>query len=230
MPDCAGRRRPARRVRDAARAAVSAMTGGDDKLDADKRQAAAAVKEVFDIAERMAALTELRRGLGDRTRAVRPRAPGGAAVGRRADAQAGLRRADHGPDLGHPEAGRRLHRHRGRRRAAGGRAGRRLAEPATGRDGRRHGKAAEDAGSRTTTTGRCRGAAWTSAHRSTTAGRASSTWPDRCRRRAATGCPRRRWPRSPSWSGPPAGGRSACSPPAARPRRRPCTSASSCRS
>jgi ATP-dependent DNA helicase DinG len=42
------------RVRNAARAAVSAMTGEDK--DPDKRQAAAAVKEVFDIAERMAAL------------------------------------------------------------------------------------------------------------------------------------------------------------------------------
>jgi ATP-dependent DNA helicase DinG len=46
------------RVRNAARTAVSAMTGGDDKADADKRQAAAAVQEVFDVAERMAALSE----------------------------------------------------------------------------------------------------------------------------------------------------------------------------
>jgi ATP-dependent DNA helicase DinG len=44
------------RVRNAARAAVSAMTG-DDK-DPDKRQAGSAVKEVFDIAERMAALQQ----------------------------------------------------------------------------------------------------------------------------------------------------------------------------
>ncbi|CAA9343942.1 MAG: DinG family ATP-dependent helicase YoaA [uncultured Friedmanniella sp.] len=43
-------------VRDAARSAVSAMTGGDDKADGERRQAAAAVKEVFDVAERMAAL------------------------------------------------------------------------------------------------------------------------------------------------------------------------------
>ena len=44
------------RVRNAARAAISAMTGEDK--DPDKRQAAAAVKEVFDIAERMAALQQ----------------------------------------------------------------------------------------------------------------------------------------------------------------------------
>ncbi|MFL6063741.1 MAG: ATP-dependent DNA helicase [Friedmanniella sp.] len=43
-------------VRNAARDAVSAMTGGEDRQDAERRQAAAAVKEVFDNAERMAAL------------------------------------------------------------------------------------------------------------------------------------------------------------------------------
>jgi ATP-dependent DNA helicase DinG len=43
-------------VRNAAREAVSAMTGGEDRQDGERRQAAAAVKEVFDIAERMAAL------------------------------------------------------------------------------------------------------------------------------------------------------------------------------
>ena len=42
-------------VRNAARAAVSALTG-EDNQDTNKRQAAAAVKEIFDIAERMAAL------------------------------------------------------------------------------------------------------------------------------------------------------------------------------
>ncbi len=42
-------------VRDAARSAVSALTG-EDNQSPDKRQTAAAVKEVFDIAERMAAL------------------------------------------------------------------------------------------------------------------------------------------------------------------------------
>jgi ATP-dependent DNA helicase DinG len=42
-------------VRDAARSAVSALTG-EDKQEPNRRQAAAAVKEVFDIAERMAAL------------------------------------------------------------------------------------------------------------------------------------------------------------------------------
>jgi ATP-dependent DNA helicase DinG len=42
-------------VRDTSRAVVSALTRGDDQT-ADRRQTAAAVKEVFDIAERMAAL------------------------------------------------------------------------------------------------------------------------------------------------------------------------------
>src|SRR4029450_1125025 len=42
-------------IRDAARSAVSALTG-EDNQSPDKRQTAAAVKEVFDIAERMAAL------------------------------------------------------------------------------------------------------------------------------------------------------------------------------
>jgi ATP-dependent DNA helicase DinG len=42
-------------VRNAARAAVSALTG-EDNQDPNRRQTAAAVKEIFDIAERMAAL------------------------------------------------------------------------------------------------------------------------------------------------------------------------------
>ena len=45
-------------VRNAARTAVSALTSGEDKGDTDRRQAAAAVREVFDVAERMAALAE----------------------------------------------------------------------------------------------------------------------------------------------------------------------------
>ncbi len=45
-------------VRNAARAAVSALSAPDEKPDPDQRQVAAAVKEVFDIAERMAALSE----------------------------------------------------------------------------------------------------------------------------------------------------------------------------
>lgn len=45
-------------VRNAARAAFSALSGGDEKADADKRQVAAAVKEIFDIAERLAALSD----------------------------------------------------------------------------------------------------------------------------------------------------------------------------
>jgi ATP-dependent DNA helicase DinG len=43
-------------VRNATRQAVSALTTGDEKSEPEKRQAAAAVKEVFDVAERMAAL------------------------------------------------------------------------------------------------------------------------------------------------------------------------------
>jgi ATP-dependent DNA helicase DinG len=45
-------------VRSVTRRVVSALTTGGDKNEPDCRQAAAAVKEVFDIAERMAALSE----------------------------------------------------------------------------------------------------------------------------------------------------------------------------
>lgn len=45
-------------VRNATRRAVSALSAADDRPEPEKRQAAAAVKEVFDIAERMAALSE----------------------------------------------------------------------------------------------------------------------------------------------------------------------------
>jgi ATP-dependent DNA helicase DinG len=45
-------------IRNAARAAVSALTG-EDNQDTNRRQASAAVKEIFDIAERMAALDKL---------------------------------------------------------------------------------------------------------------------------------------------------------------------------
>jgi ATP-dependent DNA helicase DinG len=43
-------------VRNATRRAISDLTTGDDKSEPEQRQAAAAVKEVFDVAERMAAL------------------------------------------------------------------------------------------------------------------------------------------------------------------------------
>ncbi len=43
-------------VRNAARTAVSALTTGEDRQDPDRRQAAAAVKEVLEVAERMAGL------------------------------------------------------------------------------------------------------------------------------------------------------------------------------
>jgi ATP-dependent DNA helicase DinG len=45
-------------VRTAARQAVSALTSGDNKAEPDQRQAAAAVKEVFDVAERLAGLAD----------------------------------------------------------------------------------------------------------------------------------------------------------------------------
>ncbi|HEY5822433.1 MAG TPA: ATP-dependent DNA helicase [Propionibacteriaceae bacterium] len=45
-------------VRNAARAAVSGLSTSEDKPDAEKRQTAAAAKEVFDIAERLAALSD----------------------------------------------------------------------------------------------------------------------------------------------------------------------------
>ena len=45
-------------VRNAARTAVSGLTSGEDKGDTERRQVAAAVREVFDIAERMAGLAE----------------------------------------------------------------------------------------------------------------------------------------------------------------------------
>jgi ATP-dependent DNA helicase DinG len=44
------------RVRAAARAAVSAMSSNDERAEPEQRQAAAAVKEIFDIADRMASL------------------------------------------------------------------------------------------------------------------------------------------------------------------------------
>jgi len=47
----------AERVRVAARAAVSGLTSGSDKPSTEQRQAAAAVGEVLDVAERMAALS-----------------------------------------------------------------------------------------------------------------------------------------------------------------------------
>ncbi|GAB2582420.1 ATP-dependent DNA helicase [Microlunatus antarcticus] len=45
------------RVRAASRAAVSGLTSGSEKASPEQRQAAAAVSEVFDVAERMAALS-----------------------------------------------------------------------------------------------------------------------------------------------------------------------------
>ena len=135
----------------------------------------------------MAALSEPRRRLGHRARAVRPRGAGRAALGRRADARQRLRRAAP-PSSPRPRSSSAA-TSPGSPAASG--CGPRSAttrptrpRPRAATLGRRAG--ATRAGRRP----RCRGAASTSARRSTTAGRASSTSPARCRRPAATGCRR----------------------------------------
>ena len=75
----------------------------------------------------------------------------------------------------------------------------------------------------------CRGAASTSAARSTTASRGSSTSPATCRRPAATGSARPSSTRSSSWSTPPRVARWGSSPAGAPPRPPPRRSASGCR-
>ena len=75
----------------------------------------------------------------------------------------------------------------------------------------------------------CRGAASTWARRSTTASRRSCTSPATSRRRAATDSSRPRSGRSRTWSTPPTGAPSACSPPAGPPRPRPRRCANGCR-
>ncbi len=215
-------------VRNAARTAVSAMTGGEGKLDADKRQAAAAVQEVFDIAERMAALKEHDVvWVADRERFGREARVSPLSV------SALMRRQVFGErttiltsatlKLGGDFTGIAA--------SVGLRADERIAaaEPTVPADSPEQ-PAADQEPRRTTTMTRCRGAPWMSARRSTIAGRASSTSPDRCRRRGGTGSRRPRWPRSPSWSGRRAAGRWGSSPPGGPPRRRRSTSASSCRS
>ena len=114
-------------VRNAARSAVSAMASNDEKPDTGEAPGRAAVKEVFDVAERMAALSSHdvvwvadRERLGREAR-VAP------ALGRRADAGQRLRRTHRGAHLGDAEAGRRVHRDRQQRGLAGRRAGRRRA-------------------------------------------------------------------------------------------------------
>ena len=112
-------------VRNAARTAVSALSGGEDKGDTERRQAAAAVREVFDVAERMAGLAEHDVvWVADRERLGREVRVAPLSV-------AGLMRstvfgsADRGPHLGHPEARRRVHPARRQRGAARHRAARR---------------------------------------------------------------------------------------------------------
>ena len=111
----------------------------------------------------------------------------------------GVRRTHRGADLGDAEARRRLHRSP-QRRPAGGRTARRPA-----------GDPAVDDPDRSTTTGRAvAGARRRVAVRLPAAGHPLRR-PAPCRRRAGTGCQRRPWPRSPSWSGPPVAARSGCS-------------------
>ena len=198
------------RVRAAARAAVSALSGSDDRAEPEKRQAAAAVKEVFDIAERMAGLSEHDVvWVADRERFGREAHVAPLTV-------AGLMRArifgerTHHPHLGHAQAGRRVRSGGPQRRVANRRARRRRAGPDARLVGADRSRAGGEFSGRvpgkTRPSSRSRGAGSTSARRSTTAGRESCTSPVGCRPRAGTGCPKRPWPRSPSSSGPPAGG------------------------
>ena len=220
------------RVRAAARAAVSALTGNDDRAEPEKRQAAAAVKEVFDIAERMAGLSEhdvvwvADRERFGREAHVAPLTVAGLMRARifgerttiltSATLKLGGEFAAGGPQ-------RRVADRRARRRRAGP-----DARLAGGIDPELTERSPASPG-KTRPSSRSPGAGSTSARRSTIAGRESCTSPVGCRPRAGTDCPRPPWPRSPSSSGPPADGPSACSPPAGRPRPRRCTCASSCR-
>ncbi len=72
------------------------------------------------------------------------------------------------------------------------------------------------------------GGRWTSAHRSTTSGRRSSTSPGTLRRRDATGSAPPPWTRSSPWSRPPAAVPSGSSRRGEGPRQRPSTSATRC--
>ena len=210
-------------VRNAARSAVSAMVGSDEKPEPDKRQASAAVKEIFDIAERMAALSSHDVvWVADRERMGREARVAPLSV-------AALMRASvfgaHTVVL--TSATLKLG---GEFTGIAGSVGLRVAERVDGPAGAepRDQSRSRTKRSRRTTTA-YRGAVSMSGRPSTTAARASSTWPARCRRRVATECRRPRWPRWPNCSGPPVAARSACSPRAA-PRRRPrCTRASNCR-
>ena len=212
-------------VRNAARSAVSAMTGGEGKLDADKRQAAAAVQEIFDIAERMAALKEHDVvWVADRERFGREARVSPLSV------SSLMRRQVFGErttiltsatlKLGGDFTGIAA--------SVGLRSDERVtvADPALAADSPAESEAEQDTAPETTT--RCPGAPLTSARRSTIAGRASSTSPVRCRRRGGTGSRRRRWPRSPSWSGHQVAGPWDSSHPGGLPRPPRSTPASNC--
>ena len=202
-------------VRTSARACLSAYPKGGDQApgdgDAGLNQAKGAVQEVFATAERMAAHAESRRALGDRGRRPPPAAPvRRAAPGLGADARQAAHRQAGGLHQRDAAAGRRLRR-RGvelRAQAVGERRGQR------GRARRRR---------------PARGAGSTSAARSTTASRRSSTSPATCRRPAATGSARPSSTRSSSWSTPARAGPSGSSPAGGPPRPRRSPSASGCR-
>ena len=207
-------------VRNTARAAVSALSSGEEKGDPDRRQATAAVREVFDIAERMAALADTdvvwvadRERFGREAR-VAPLSVAGlmrsAVFGARATVLTSATLKLGGDFTG--IAG-----------SVGLRTAERHDEPDWQPD-----PAAQ--APQTDTARRCRGEGSTSAHRSPTGSRASAMSPAACPRPDGRACRRRCWPRSPSWSGPRAGGPWGCSAPGGRPRPPRCTSAVSCRS
>ena len=201
-------------VRDAARACLSAYPRSDSSGEADPglTQAKGSVQELFAIADRMAAFSEadvlwLNEG-GDR---IPPRlcvAPL-QVWGPMRDKL--LTRQGRGVHQRDAAARRRLQHRRVELRSQDERAGPRARRVPSG--------------PRTS----CPGAASTSAARSTTASRPSSTSPRTCRRRAATASATPSSTRSSSSSTPPTAGPSACSRAGAPPRPRPRRSASGCR-
>ena len=182
-------------VRDAARACLSAYPKSDSSAEADAglTQAKGSVQELFATADRMAALQRGGRAVAGRgcewwtepdpAAAVRRAAPG---VG--ADARQAAQRQGRGVHQRDAAAGRRLQHRRDQLRSQAQRAGPR-------RQSRR-----------SAPTTYCPGAGSTSAARSTTADRRSSTSPSTCPRPDATASARRSSTRSSSWSTP-AGGR-----------------------
>ena len=212
-------------VRNAARTAVSAMTGGEEKIDADKRQAAAAVQEIFDIAERMAALKEHDVvWVADRERFGREARVSPLSVSSLMREQVFGERTtiltSATLKLGGDFTGIAA--------SVGLRADERMRSPSRGTCHSPSGRPPTSDPTPTTTPSPWR--AWMSARPSTIAARASSISPAHCHPRAATDCRRLRWPRSPNSSGPRVAGPSDSSPPDGLPRLRLSTPASNCRS